>query len=93
MKKYYYDCIEHGAPEKVCDLEELQHSACECDLHYYDGGWSAEIFAKDYYDNHDGWEDDWPITFRTWDEEGVWLGDYMVELDYDPTFNATEVTE
>ena len=93
MRKYYYDCVEACCKEKVCDLEELRDSAYEFEYEFeWDWETSAEVIAEDYYGNHDGWADDWPITFRIWDEEGVWLGDYMVELDYDPTFNATEVT-
>lgn len=50
--------------------------------------WLAEDCANDYHSNHDGWESQWPLTLRIWDEKGVVLGDWTVDRDYDPVFNA-----
>ena len=95
MTLYYYSPRELLTLDKYCGVSSLREKAFG--YVYLDSMpvWEdvAERVAKDYYDNHDGWEDDWPISFRVWDEEGVWVGDYEVSLDYEPTFNATEVFE
>ena len=77
-----------------CGLSKLRNEAIVLEFEF-EWNWenSAEVIAEDYYYNHDGWEDDWPVLFRIWDEEGLWVGDYEVSLDFEPTFNATEVTE
>lgn len=41
--------------------------------------------AEDYHDNHDGWEDTWPIKIRAF-EDGHELGVFNVEREYSPEF-------
>ncbi|MBD2801779.1 hypothetical protein ID854_15355 [Xenorhabdus sp. M] len=45
----------------------------------------AEICAKDYYDNHDGWGAYWPIDIMIL-AGGESLGVYRVTQEYNPTF-------
>ena len=50
----------------------------------------AEDAAKDYYDNHDGWESSWPINIEVYDGDKS-IGLCSVELEHDPTFSAIEI--
>ena len=74
MKKYYYSSHTYASYlEKNCGLSQLRNEAIVLEFEF-EWNWenSAEILAEDYYYNHDGWEDDWPVLFRIWDEEGGW---------------------
>ena len=48
----------------------------------------AEDAAEYDYKNCDGWEREWPITFKIWSLDGVELGVFEVEMDMTPTFVA-----
>lgn len=45
--------------------------------------------AKDYRDEHDGWESKWPIDFTIYEsEDGPALATFTVEQDFEPVFYA-----
>ncbi|MCP9270172.1 hypothetical protein M5U04_19340 [Xenorhabdus sp. XENO-1] len=48
----------------------------------------AEMCAKDYNDNHDGWEAYWPIDIVVFAEDSS-IGVFRVEQKYNPTFTAS----
>ena len=56
-------------------------------------GWLVEDMAKDYVNNHDGWEicDSWHGDYRdfaVWDSDKNFVGTFEVLLEYEPTFSA-----
>lgn len=55
--------------------------------------WMVEDMAKDYYDNHDGWEiaNSWhgeARDFAVWDSNKNFIGIFEVGLEYTPVFSA-----
>ena len=54
--------------------------------------WLAEEVAEDYHANHDGWEDDWPVTFTIWKGDEC-LGKWSVDLEAVPSFSARAVPD
>lgn len=48
----------------------------------------AEMCAKDYNDNHEGWGAYWPIDIAVF-TEGKSLGVFRVAQEYNPTFTAS----
>ncbi len=51
----------------------------------------AEDAAEDYYDNHDGYEGDWPVKFAIFDGDKL-VGKCEVELGHKPTFSARDIS-
>jgi len=80
-----------------------------CERSYYKleltGGWEywkdpesypgvAEKAGEDFWNNHDGWEDTWPLVISLHEfEEGPELGRYSVDMEGVPTFYASEIKE
>lgn len=62
-----------------------------CFSRHLDIGEAAEEFAQYYYDNYDGWDDTWPLTFYVGDENGRLLGKVKVDVDWSPSFSSVEV--
>lgn len=55
-------------------------------------GWLAEAAGQDYWSNHDGWEDTWPMTFSLHQHEGgPELARYSVNMEGVPTFYSSSV--
>lgn len=51
----------------------------------------AELAAKDFHDEHDGWEATYPLTLTLHEtSDGPALGQYEILREYDPTFWARE---
>ena len=48
----------------------------------------AEAAAQDYWDNHDGFEARWPLTFEILLPDGGLIGSAVVEMDTEPVFTA-----
>ncbi|PHM51876.1 hypothetical protein [Xenorhabdus hominickii] len=48
----------------------------------------AEMCAKDYHDNHDGWEAYWPLDIVVF-ADGKYLGVFRIMQEYNPTFTAS----
>lgn len=54
---------------------------------------AAEACAKDFYENHDGWEHNWEnnaLTFVLFDDDKE-VARWNVGLDFWPSFSASEV--
>ena len=49
---------------------------------------AAEAAAEDWSRAHGGWEADWPVKFRLYDEADALLGTMIVERDMEPVFRA-----
>lgn len=50
--------------------------------------WAAECCAEEYYDDS-AWEaEGWPLTFVLFNEDGVEIDRFDVDLEYDPQFTA-----
>jgi hypothetical protein len=45
-----------------------------------------EEVAQDYYNDHDGYEDKWPLTFKLFDKDNKLLGTAKINVEYEPTF-------
>lgn len=56
-------------------------------------GYIAEDAAEDFYNNCDGWESEWPLTFIIWDNDGKEMGRYRVVIESAPLFTASEIKE
>lgn len=52
--------------------------------------WAAEDAAEDYHGNRDGWECEWPLTFKLRDENGRDLGAWEVAMEVVPSFSAAK---
>ena len=50
----------------------------------------AEDAARDYYNNHDGWESSWPREIEVFSGFRS-LGRFLVHLEHMPYFNADEL--
>ena len=48
-----------------------------------------EEAAEDYFNNHDGWENNWPIRIELFIESES-IGIYSVELESTPIFSASK---
>ena len=83
-KKYLYKYAveEHG--ESYEDAMEFA-SLWEGHLPQY----VAEEMAEYEFHNRDGWEAEWPLTFRLWDADGEELGVFEIKLEEEPSFHAT----
>jgi len=53
----------------------------------------VEEIAEYYHSNQDGWDDKWPIEIKLYTENKDYLGTFSVELEFDPTFNASLIKE
>lgn len=58
------------------DDDELEETAAEA--------------ASDYFDNHDGWESKWPLTFELF-LDGKSLGTFRVKQETMPVFRAEKL--
>ena len=53
-----------------------------------DPEYMAEDAADHFYANNDGWESSWPVFFELYGD-GVSLGVFEVDLEFNPTFSAS----
>lgn len=53
--------------------------------------WIAQDAGEDFYNNHDGWEAEWPLELSLYDN-GQFLGCFKVELESVPQFYSSLVT-
>jgi len=72
------------------DQEDFENSYEFESTWIYDGMEDVvvEEAAEDYHDNHDGYEDSWPIDFFLFDLNGTLLESFTVEREASPVFNA-----
>ena len=94
--KYKYavhDVNDLNDPEDRFDLV----SECDADNSYSPEArrWDREIVAKqageDFQYNHDGWEVEYPIGVSIFRTDGVLLGVFEVDREYEPRFSAREL--
>ncbi|CAH3957884.1 hypothetical protein AAHD50_00895 [Enterobacter hormaechei] len=52
----------------------------------------AQDAALDYFDNHDGWESDWPLDIELF-IDGESIGVFAVEMEHVPRFSARKKQE
>ncbi|HED2741838.1 TPA: hypothetical protein R4Z60_006304 [Klebsiella michiganensis] len=45
--------------------------------------------AEDYWENHDGWEDHWPLNIELF-VDGKSVGLFEVVMEMEPTFSASK---
>lgn len=50
----------------------------------------AEIAAKKFFHDHDGWDYSWPIELHLWDA-GEMIGKFLVDVAFIPTFKAKKI--
>ncbi len=78
---------------KYCVLDVDEESRYEI-LSAWDespGKFLAEDAAYDFHARRSGWECDWPLVFRIFNVDGEPLGDFEVDREMEPVFNASEV--
>lgn len=88
---FYYDILENYNPENVLDVNEAFTFYSDFIFEIED---VVHDMAKDYMNNHDGWEhdqDSWPLTFCVWNDKKEHVGDYSVDLEYEPTFYVNKI--
>ena len=88
--RIHYSVIEHSGND--ISFDDSQYNI-DCELYWdeEDAEFAAQACAEDYHSNHDGWESNWPLTFRLWDKTGKHLGDFGVDRDVEPVFFARKV--
>ena len=92
--KVFYETLygfNKSLPEVVFDKNNVFEYSYS--LPCYDFETEVKYLAEDYFDNHDGWEDSWPMVFRVWSEEGEHLGDFDVEMETIPEFYVIRITK
>lgn len=53
----------------------------------------AQLVAEDYHDEHDGWEDSWPVTLTIWLTDRTPIGKFVVDREYEPVFYVSRIEE
>lgn len=90
MNKYEYVINGGNYPddayefETVWDRNELKSKYNNCFRNY-----AAEEAAEDYFYNHDGWEDGWPIQLELYIDCKS-IGMFTVDYESRPVFSAYE---
>lgn len=85
---YYYVVLEDYVPNySFEEMDWLEFNSKY--ISFYDIKFLAEEMAEDYFNNSDGWERSWPLTFRIHDGIGL-FNDVEVEMEAVPTFYARE---
>lgn len=80
--------VFYGRADYIDSLKDAYELTSKVNWDWDDIDWIAEECAQDYFDNHDGWEAAWPVTFKIFDELGEIKGVFLVELENTPTFTA-----
>lgn len=83
MINYFYETCSTG------EHKFSFQSIWEKDEHEY----IIEECAKDFYENHDGWDVAWPIKFKLYDENENYIATYEINLEWEPDFQAQEIDE
>ena len=100
MKTYYY--IPNIWERDELNIDHAIEFNSDRDIHAVNFGhqyddfellWLVEDMAKDYVNNHDGWEiaNNWHGSereFAVWDDSKNFIGKFDVLLEYEPTFSA-----
>ncbi|HGJ5858500.1 MAG TPA: hypothetical protein ACHBX6_02050 [Arsenophonus nasoniae] len=51
---------------------------------------AAQECAENFYDNHDGWESNWPLVIRIFVDNKI-IGDFKVEMEFWPSFSTQKI--
>lgn len=78
--------------DNIDDSFEFE-SEQECHEDRSDREFLAQLAAEDYHDEHDGWEDSWPVTLTIWLTDRTPIGKFKVDREYEPVFCARAVKE
>jgi hypothetical protein len=84
-KTYWYEVDENNRfpLDAIYDLDD--DTIIDCFVGYC---------AGDYYYNHDGWEDTWPVKISIAEtENGQTFASYIVELETEPVFYAERIAD
>ncbi len=75
--------------ESILNSIKLENEWCGSieDLKYDIEDIAAEC-AEQYWNDHDGWDRKWPITFSIF-KDAILLGYVEVEMEMEPMFSAT----
>jgi hypothetical protein len=49
----------------------------------------AEMAAEDFFNNHDGWEENWPKDIFIYNDSGHLMGVCCTQIEAHPVFSAT----
>jgi hypothetical protein len=61
---------------------------------FRDASDQAADAGEDYWNNHDGWESKWPLTFFIYEsEDGPPVGAFEVEMETVPQFSVRELPQ
>lgn len=98
LQTYYYIPNAYKESPDISDAYEIESNY---DIVAVRGGeydefelrWLVEDMAKDFFDNHDGWEisNSWhrdSRDFAVWDKDKNFIGTFEVQLEYEPIFSA-----
>ena len=71
----------------TCDTGSTPYYELRCIWGPDDLEYLAEEAAEDYFNNHDGWESSWPLTFTIFQDEKK-IGQIVVDMETVPRFHA-----
>lgn len=52
---------------------------------------AAQDMAKDFHQNHDGWEYSWPLNLSIFRTDGSLVGTFEVDREMEPVFSARKI--
>lgn len=88
-QSFWYSVVEDGP-----DAERYEHKGNWFIPRPREARMAAEEAAEDYWQNHDGWESTWPLTFALYEtEDGPELHRFRVEEESEPVFSAYSLPE
>lgn len=53
--------------------------------------WIAEDAARHEYNEYEGWNKEWPMTFKIYSDDETYIGECLIQLDCDPVFWASNL--
>lgn len=86
--KFYY-CV-YDKQEDPDDREEYSTKFFYTPPEYW---LLMDEIAKDFYNEHDGWDHSWPLDFFLWDDKHEYIGKFIVEIEHKPSFFVREVND
>ena len=81
-----------AGPDQACWHDDCSRLSFPNGQRVYGRDWSLVVtdLAEDYHCNHDGWEANWPLQIRIY-EDGAEVARFSVERESQPVFYAWEV--
>lgn len=84
----YYMTVENDY-KTLCDMEEFESKYGYRDM--VDKILACSDAAKEFYYNHGGYKEYWPLTFEIFDEDKIFIRKYKIFSRTVPIFNAEEI--